>query len=74
MSEMSIYDFAQQLTAVALDMPVLIVETAEPSAEERLASYLAVASRASEPQVMETAFALALRTMRSIYSASTLNT
>ena len=74
MSEMSIYDFAQQLTAIALDMPVLIVETAEPSPQERLASYLAVASRASEPQVMETAFALALRTMRSIYSASTLNT
>lgn len=74
MSEMSIYDFAQELTAVALDMPVLIVESAEQTAEERLASYLGVASRANEPQVMETAFALALRTMRSIYSASTLNT
>ena len=42
MSEMSIYDFAQELTAVALDMPVLIVESAEQTAEERLASYLGV--------------------------------
>ena len=52
----------------------LIIEAQELSPQARLDMYISVASRANDLHVMETAFGIALRTIRSIQNASISST
>ncbi len=52
----------------------LIIDEEELSVQARLDMYISIAARSNNSQVMETAFALALRTMRSMLNASISST
>ncbi|CAN5424156.1 hypothetical protein BH11CYA1_BH11CYA1_09400 [soil metagenome] len=58
----------------ALSTPPLIIEAQELSPQARLDMYISVAARATDLHVMETAFGLALRTIRSIQNAGISST
>lgn len=67
-------DSTSAATGAAVTSSPLIIEPQELSPQARLDMYIAVAARASDLHVMETAIGMALRTIRAIANASISST
>ena len=67
-------DSTSAATGAAVTSSPLIIEPQELSPQDRLDKYIAVAARAADLHVMETAIGMALRTIRAIENASISST